>query len=54
MSAFGKAWRFTRGLRFRLAFSYVFFFTILLVLLGIVFYQTLERDFSGADGKYPG
>ena len=43
--------RFTRGLRFRLAFSYVFFFTILLVLLGIVFRQTLERHVSGADGK---
>ena len=46
MSAFGKAWRFTRGLRFRLAFSYVFFFTILLVLLGIVFYQTLSTTFQ--------
>ena len=46
MSAFGKALRFTRGLRFRLAFSYVFFFTILLVLLGIVFRQTLSTTFQ--------
>jgi len=46
MSAFGKALRFTRGLRFRLAFSYVFFFTILLVLLGIVFRQTLSATFQ--------
>ena len=46
MSAVGKAWRFTRGLRFRLAFSYVFFFTILLVLLGIVFRQTLSATFQ--------
>jgi heavy metal sensor kinase len=37
---------FTRGLRFRLAFSYVFFFTILLVLLGIVFRQTLSATFQ--------
>jgi heavy metal sensor kinase len=46
MSAFGKALRFTRGLRFRLAFSYVFFFTILLVLLGIVFRQALSATFQ--------
>jgi len=46
MNAFAKALRFTRGLRFRLAFSYVFFFTILLVLLGIVFRQTLNRTFQ--------
>ena len=37
---------FTRGLRFRLAFSYVFFFTILLVLLGNVFRQTLSATFQ--------
>ena len=37
---------FTRGLRFRLAFSYVFFFTILLVFLGIVFRQTLSATFQ--------
>lgn len=46
MNAFRKALRFTRGLRFRLAFSYVFFFTILLVLLGIVFRQTLSATFE--------
>ncbi len=46
MIGVGKVWRFTRGLRFRLAFSYVFFFTILLVLLGIVFRQTLIATFQ--------
>ena len=46
MMALGKALRLTRGLRFRLAFSYVFFFTILLVLLGIVFRQTLTATFE--------
>lgn len=46
MSGVGKALRFTRGLRFRLAFSYVFFFTILLVLLGIIFRQTLISIFQ--------
>ncbi len=46
MSALGKAFRFTRGLRFRLAFSYVFFFTILVVLLGMVFRQTLSTTFQ--------
>ncbi|HEX6894396.1 MAG TPA: ATP-binding protein [Bryobacteraceae bacterium] len=46
MSAFGKLLGFTRGLRFRLAFSYVFFFTILLVLLGLLFRQTLSTTFQ--------
>jgi len=46
MTAVGKAFRFTRGLRFRLALSYVFFFTILLVFLGIVFRQTLDSTFQ--------
>jgi heavy metal sensor kinase len=41
MNALRNALRFTRGLRFRLAFSYVIFFTVLLVLLGVVFRQTL-------------
>lgn len=41
-----KAIQFTRNLRFRLAFSYVFFFTILLVLLGLVFRQTLSATFQ--------
>jgi heavy metal sensor kinase len=51
MSAFSRALRFTRGLRFRLAFSYVFFFTILLVLLGIVFRQTLSATFQTQMGS---
>jgi heavy metal sensor kinase len=51
MNAFGKALRFTRGLRFRLAFSYVFFFTLLLVLLGIVFYQILSTTFQSQMGS---
>jgi heavy metal sensor kinase len=38
--------RFARGLRFRLALSYVIFFTVLLVLLGIVFRQTLNATFQ--------
>ncbi|MBZ5612095.1 MAG: HAMP domain-containing protein [Acidobacteriia bacterium] len=46
MTALGKALGFTRGLRFRLAFSYVFFFAILLVFLGIVFRQTLSSTFQ--------
>jgi PAS domain S-box-containing protein len=46
MTAVGKALRFARGLRFRLALSYVFFFTILLVMLGLVFRQTLSRTFE--------
>jgi heavy metal sensor kinase len=45
MRAVSKALGFTRGLRFRLALSYVFFFTILLVFLGIVFRQTLSATF---------
>jgi heavy metal sensor kinase len=51
VNAFGNALRFTRGLRFRLAFSYVFFFTILLVLLGIVFQQTLSTTFQTQMGS---
>jgi heavy metal sensor kinase len=46
MTAVGKALRFTRGLRFRLAFSYVFFFTLLLVALGLLFRETLSRIFE--------
>jgi heavy metal sensor kinase len=46
MRGIGQALRFTRGLRFRLAFSYVFFFTILLVLLGVIFRQTLISIFQ--------
>lgn len=46
MMSIRNALRFTRGLRFRLAFSYVFFFTILLVLLGLLFRQTLSATFK--------
>ena len=46
MTAIQKLWGFTRGLRFRLALSYVFFFTLLLVLLGVVFHQTLSTAFE--------
>src|SRR5579871_1920719 len=46
MTPFGRALRLVRGLRFRLALSYVFFFTILLVMLGLVFRQTLSRTFE--------
>src|SRR6266481_4946313 len=46
MTPIGKALRFTRGLRFRLAVSYVFFFTILLAFLGVVFRQTLSTTFK--------
>src|SRR5229473_6578342 len=37
---------FFRGLRFRLAASYVFFFTVLLSFLGIFFRQTLHSIFD--------
>lgn len=46
MKGIGGALRFARGLRFRLAFSYVFFFTILLLLLGVVIRQTLISIFQ--------
>jgi heavy metal sensor kinase len=46
MTPIGKALRFTRGLRFRLAVSYVFFFTILLAFLGVVFRQVLSTTFK--------
>jgi len=36
----------TRGLRFRLALSYVLFFTVLLVLLGMLFRQVLGGTFQ--------
>jgi heavy metal sensor kinase len=42
----GKAFAWTRGLRFRLALSYVLFFTVLLVLLGILFRQILSGTFQ--------
>src|SRR5580658_5943792 len=42
----GKALGWTRGLRFRLALSYVIFFSILLVLLGMLFRQILSGTFQ--------
>lgn len=41
-----KALRWTRGLRFRLALSYVVFFSVLLVLLGILFRHVLSSTFQ--------
>lgn len=50
MISAGKAIRrgfgWARALRFRLAFSYVMFFAVLLVLLGILFRQTLSNTFQ--------
>jgi len=40
----GLGW--TRGLRFRLALSYVLFFSVLLVLLGLLFRQILSSTFQ--------
>jgi heavy metal sensor kinase len=42
----GKAFGWSRGLRFRLALSYVIFFSILLVLLGMLFRQILSATFQ--------
>ena len=42
----GKALGWTRGLRFRLALSYVIFFSLLLVLLGMLFRQILSGTFQ--------
>ncbi len=42
----GKAFGWTRGLRFRLALSYVVFFSVLLVLLGMLFRQILSGTFQ--------
>jgi heavy metal sensor kinase len=42
----GKALGWTRGLRFRLALSYVIFFSVLLVLLGLLFRQVLSGTFQ--------
>jgi heavy metal sensor kinase len=42
----GKALGWTRGLRFRLALSYVLFFSVLLVLLGLLFRQVLSSTFQ--------
>ncbi len=42
----GKAFGWTRGLRFRLALSYVVFFSVLLLLLGMLFRQILSGTFQ--------
>lgn len=42
----GKAFGWTRGLRFRLALSYVVFFSVLLLLLGMLFRQILSSTFQ--------
>jgi heavy metal sensor kinase len=42
----GKALGWTRGLRFRLALSYLIFFSILLLLLGMLFRQILSGTFQ--------
>jgi heavy metal sensor kinase len=42
----GRALGWTRGLRFRLALSYVVFFSVLLVLLGMLFRQILSGTFQ--------
>jgi heavy metal sensor kinase len=41
-----KAFGWTRGLRFRLALSYVVFFSVLLLLLGMLFRQILSSTFQ--------
>jgi heavy metal sensor kinase len=41
-----RSFRFTRALRFRIAVSYVVFFTLLLAVLGVVFRQTLQTTFE--------
>jgi heavy metal sensor kinase len=41
-----KIFAWTRGLRFRLALSYVLFFTVLLMLLGLLFRQILSSTFQ--------
>lgn len=46
MNLLGRALRLTRNLRFRLAASYVIFFTILIVMLGLFFRQTLSSIFD--------
>lgn len=46
MISAGKAFGWTRGLRFRLALSYVVFFSVLLLLLGMLFRQILSSTFQ--------
>ena len=46
MNLLSRALRITRNLRFRLAASYVIFFTVLIVILGLFFRQTLSSIFD--------
>jgi heavy metal sensor kinase len=45
-SAIVRVFRFTRALRFRIAVSYIVFFTVLLCVLGVVFRKSLESVFE--------
>jgi heavy metal sensor kinase len=45
-SAIVRVYRLTRALRFRIAVSYVVFFTVLLCVLGVVFRKSLESVFE--------
>jgi heavy metal sensor kinase len=50
MANMRKVWMrmgFLRGLRFRLTLSYVLFFTVLLVAIGLLFRQTLQLEMDG-------
>ncbi len=38
---------FVRGLRFRLTLSYVFFFTVLLVVIGLIFRKNIQSEMDG-------
>src|SRR4051794_11732572 len=38
----------TRGLRFRLTLSYVLFFTVLLVVIGLLFRRTIQSQLEGS------
>ena len=40
----GRPLRFLRSLRFRLALSYVIFFAVLLVSLGVIFREVLQNN----------
>ena len=42
-----RAVRVVRGLRFRLSLSYVLFFTVLLIAIGLVFRQALRSEMNG-------
>ena len=41
--------RFVRGLRFRLTVSYVFFFTLLLFVMGLLYHQILQTQLEGRE-----